>query len=626
MTLLVIKSTSATQSASVQGFIITDFMTSRPWEWPDGAHGQCAHASSITSKRNALPVKKSAHQIYRARSDETGVKRHDVFSVHDSFSGHMCSNHWFSTLAILFFEAIATCLSPNSTTTAWLCGTRVCSIIDPEVFIWQRSNQTFSSLLCQACLSHQHPAWQIVDCQQIHLIVLESLGTLLETRDVVSDTRRPISSGACSQSYHPSSVVVAVQALFQAWPSRLQYLNGFCRLYVPHCQGCFALWATALDQSSPDRAPFKPPTSRAALTSWLRGSRLSCTGGLLAGSLASHWNRRPTAEGTSAQSRAPLTHARHRWAGEVLQGPPYRLLNLSGLRWTDQEISPAPLPLWNTRVLDDNVRQECDTCFWQRQIRKLFGQGACETRKWVRACGQWIAAYRRARKHREGHKPRNMRANALMLGNKQHSSSRQSGEWRDIKTPTELAQGSWEATLALDQSGQINFSTEFKEVSIFALRNIDFKLTLDETGDRPSRTRTTRVIPLALSRSCIRVRYGRVSKYNPRLSPEFSNLIESWMATSSVVNNSSAPGASFTSTRGEACIDPDSWIILKPFAQGNSWYIPKKTDMAVLRRIRLLRKTKKKTQPMDESWLFTKIKNENRTHYHPSQNKYSYTY
>ena len=30
----------------------------------------------------------------------------------------------------------------------------------------------------------------------------------------------------------------------------------------------------------------------------------------------------------------------------------------------------------------------------------------------------------------------------LMLGNKQHSSSRQYGEWRDIKTPTELAQGS----------------------------------------------------------------------------------------------------------------------------------------------------------------------------------------
>ena len=39
-------------------------------------------------------------------------------------------------------------------------------------------------------------------------------------------------------------------------------------------------------------------------------------------------------------------------------------------------------------------------------------------------------------------KPTNTRDNVLMLGNKQHSSSRQSGEWRDIKTPTELAHGS----------------------------------------------------------------------------------------------------------------------------------------------------------------------------------------
>ena len=112
--------------------------------------------------------------------------------------------------------------------------------IDAEVFIWQRSNQTFSSLPCQACLSHQHPAWHIVDCQQIYLIVLESLDTLLESRDVVNDTLAPFPLELVrgSRGSHPSTVVVVVQALFQAWPSRLQYLDGFCRLYVLHCQGC----------------------------------------------------------------------------------------------------------------------------------------------------------------------------------------------------------------------------------------------------------------------------------------------------------------------------------------------------------------------------------------------------
>ena len=53
--------------------------------------------------------------------------------------------------------------------------------------IWQRSNQAFSPLLCQARLSHQHPAWHIVDCQQIYVIVLKSLDTLLKPGDVVSD-------------------------------------------------------------------------------------------------------------------------------------------------------------------------------------------------------------------------------------------------------------------------------------------------------------------------------------------------------------------------------------------------------------------------------------------------------
>ena len=55
------------------------------------------------------------------------------------------------------------------------------------MFIAQRSNQALSPLLCQARLSHQHPAWHIVDCQQIYVIVLKSLDTLLKPGDVVSD-------------------------------------------------------------------------------------------------------------------------------------------------------------------------------------------------------------------------------------------------------------------------------------------------------------------------------------------------------------------------------------------------------------------------------------------------------
>ena len=64
---------------------------------------------------------------------------------------------------------------------------------------------------------------------------------------------------------------------------------GFCRLCVLHCQGCFALWATAPGQSSPDRLVALPLQAT---------NSLSCKGGLLAGSFASHWDRRPIAEGT----------------------------------------------------------------------------------------------------------------------------------------------------------------------------------------------------------------------------------------------------------------------------------------------------------------------------------------
>ena len=65
-------------------------------------------------------------------------------------------------------------------------------------------------------------------------------------------------------------------------------------------------------------------------------------------------------------------------------------------------------------------------------------------------------------------------------------------------------------------------SSQFKEVALRALKNIDFKLTHGETGDRLSMVRSTRATPPSLSRIFLFVEIGRFS-----LSSEFSNLIGS---------------------------------------------------------------------------------------------------
>ena len=70
-------------------------------------------------------------------------------------------------------------------------------------------------------------------------------------------------------------------------------------------------------------------------------------------------------------------------------------------------------------------------------------------------------------------------------------------------------------------------SSQFREVSLRALKNIDFKLTRGETGDRLSMVRSSQPTHSSLSRICLRVEIGRVSMCNPRLSSEFSNLIGS---------------------------------------------------------------------------------------------------
>ena len=73
-------------------------------------------------------------------------------------------------------------------------------------------------------------------------------------------------------------------------------------------------------------------------------------------------------------------------------------------------------------------------------VRKLFGQSACETWKWMGACGRWIAVYKRTSKHRETHQERDA-WNVLMLGIQTTLLLTQIGRVAWFKLPTELAFG-----------------------------------------------------------------------------------------------------------------------------------------------------------------------------------------
>ena len=84
-------------------------------------------------------------------------------------------------------------------------------------------------------------------------------------------------------------------------------------------------------------------------------------------------------------------------------------------------------------------------------VRKLFGQGACETCNWVGASGRWIDVYKLASKHSETHEERNA-WNVLMLGIQTTLRLTQIGRVAWFKLPTELAMGKsgkLEKTLAI---------------------------------------------------------------------------------------------------------------------------------------------------------------------------------
>ena len=153
--------------------------------------------------------------------------------------------------------------------------TKTFHVIDSEVFVWATQQSTVlaalvSSLLFSSAssLAHRRLSAHVSHCPRV-LMPSSNL------RDVVSDTLAPLPLNLVRGKEH--AVVVAVQAQFQAWPSRLRYLDGFCLLFVLRCQGCLLLWETAPGQSSPDQlvvllSSHQPVALQ--LTSWLQDSRL----------------------------------------------------------------------------------------------------------------------------------------------------------------------------------------------------------------------------------------------------------------------------------------------------------------------------------------------------------------
>ena len=76
-------------------------------------------------------------------------------------------------------------------------------VVDSEVFhrAEGQSNRSLRSCV-KLSFSHQHPAWHVIDRQQVHLIVLESLDALPESREVVSDAFASFSLGLVRGKEH----------------------------------------------------------------------------------------------------------------------------------------------------------------------------------------------------------------------------------------------------------------------------------------------------------------------------------------------------------------------------------------------------------------------------------------
>ena len=99
--------------------------------------------------------------------------------------------------------------------------------------------------LCQARFAHQHPAWHIVNRQQIDRIVMESLDALLKPRDAVRDTLAPFSLELVRGDEHLETFTL--------------FLCGRC--CPSSAPTVSVLWATAHGQSSPNQLVVLLPSS-----------------------------------------------------------------------------------------------------------------------------------------------------------------------------------------------------------------------------------------------------------------------------------------------------------------------------------------------------------------------------
>ena len=125
------------------------------------------------------------------------------------------------------------------------------------------SSGSAASLLCQAHFAHQHPAWHIVNRQQIDLIVMESLEALLKSRDTVRDTLAPFSLELVRGDEHLETFTIFLCG--RCCPSSAPTVSVSLRFPL---LGMFlavgdSSWSV-IARPTRRAAPFKPPTSRVA--------------------------------------------------------------------------------------------------------------------------------------------------------------------------------------------------------------------------------------------------------------------------------------------------------------------------------------------------------------------------
>ena len=161
-------------------------------------------------------------------------------------------------------NACATTPTPSNSRCSLMCSsgksltkTRFTSLIS------KCSSGSAASLLCQARIAHQHPAWHIVNRQQVARIVMESLDALLKPRDAVRDTLAPFSLELVRGDEHLETFTLFLCG--RCCPSSAPTVSVSLR---SPSSGMFLAAGdssrTVIAKPTRRAAPFKPPTSRVA--------------------------------------------------------------------------------------------------------------------------------------------------------------------------------------------------------------------------------------------------------------------------------------------------------------------------------------------------------------------------